>query len=137
MSEADYRAAIAVVRPDLAGMPMLVHTAGWDSDAVEVGDTIFKFPKRPDAVPRLRKEARLLARVRPRVPLTVPDMRLHETPVVFSEHAKIPGEMIETPQYDVLTAPQRQAMAEALAGFYAALHAIPPEEARAAGAAVK
>jgi aminoglycoside phosphotransferase (APT) family kinase protein len=137
MTEDEYRAAIASVRPELAGVPMVVHTAGWDSDAVEVGDTIFKFPKRADAIPRLRKEASLLALIRPRVPLTVPDMRLHEMPVVFSEHTKIPGEMIETPQYDVLTALQRQAMAEALAGFYAALHAIPTEEARAAGATPK
>ena len=137
MTEAEYRTTIASVRPDLAGVPMVVHTAGWDSDAVEVGDRIFKFPKRADAIPRLRKEARLLALIRPRVPLTVPDMRLHETPVVFSEHTKIPGEMIETPQYDVLTTPQRQAMAETLAGFYAALHAIPAAEARAAGATSK
>jgi aminoglycoside phosphotransferase (APT) family kinase protein len=137
MTREEYRAAISAVRPDLAALPMLVHTAGWDSDAVEVGDSIFKFPKRPDAVPRLRKEARLLALIRPRAPLTVPDMRLHERPVVFSEHAKIPGEMIETPQYDVLTAARRQAMAAALAEFYTALHAIPLEEARAAGAATK
>ena len=137
MTESEYRAAIASVRPDLAGVPMVVHTAGWDSDAAEVGDTIFKFPKRADAIPRLRKEARLLALIRPRVPLTVPDMRLHETSTVFSEHTKIPGEMIETPHYDVLTTPQRQAMAEALAGFYAALHAIPAEEARTAGAMQK
>lgn len=134
MREADYRAAIAVVRPDLADRPMTIHTAGWDSDAAEVGGTIFKFPKRPDAIPRLRKEARLLALIRPRVSLTVPDMRLHEAPVVFSEHEKIPGEMIETPQYDVLTPAQRQVMAERLAEFYAALHAIPLAEARAAGA---
>src|SRR3569832_363217 len=134
MTEGDYRAAIKSVRTELADAPLVVHTAGWDSDAVEVGDTIFKFPKRADAIPRLRKEARLLALIRPRVPLTVPDMRLHETPVVFSEHTKIPGEMIETPQYDVLTAPQRQAMAETLAEFYAALHEIPVKEGLAAGA---
>ena len=137
MTEDEYRAAIAAVRPELGGLPLIVHTAGWDSDAVEAGETIFKFPKRPDAVPRLRTEARLLALLRPRVPLAVPDMRLHEAPVVFSEHPKIPGEMIETPQYEALTSPQRQAMAETLARFYAALHAIPLEEARAAGAGPK
>jgi aminoglycoside phosphotransferase (APT) family kinase protein len=137
MTKDDYRAAIVSVRPDLAGLPLTVHTGGWDSDAVEVGAIIFKFPKRPDAIPRLRKEAQLLALIRPRVPLTVPDMRLHEQPMVFSEHAKIPGEMIETPQYEVLTSPQRQAMADTLARFYAALHDIPTEAARGAGAGPK
>jgi aminoglycoside phosphotransferase (APT) family kinase protein len=42
--------------------------------------------------------------------------------------------MIETPQYDVLSMAQRDAMAETLAAFYAALHAIPVELAQAAGA---
>ena len=128
------RDSIATVRPDLAGLPMILHTQGWDSDAVEAGSTIFKFPKRQAAVPRLRKEAKILALVRPRVPLAVPDMRLHERPELFSEHTKIAGEMIETPQYDTLSETQRNAMAETLAGFYVALHAIPVDEARAAGA---
>ena len=127
-------AAIHSVRPDLIGQPMLRHTEGWDSDAVEAGGTIFKFPKRPEAIPRLRREARFLALIGPRVPIAVPAMQLHETPVLFSEHAKIPGEMIETPQYEVLTAAQRDAMAARLAGFYAALHAIPVAEAVTAGA---
>ena len=38
----EYRAAIEAVRPDLIDMPMVVHTRGWDSNAVEAGDTIFK-----------------------------------------------------------------------------------------------
>lgn len=137
MTEDEYRAAITGVRPDLADLPMVVHTAGWDSDAVEIGDLIFKFPQRPEAIPRLRQEAKILALIRPHVSLTVPDMRLHETPRLFSEHTKIPGEVIETPQYDVLTVPQRQAMAETLAAFYAALHAIPVEEARLVGVTPK
>jgi aminoglycoside phosphotransferase (APT) family kinase protein len=134
---AEYEAAIAAVRPDLAGAPMVLHTRGWDSDAVAAGRTIFKFPKRSEAVPRLRREARLLALVRPRVPIAVPGMRLHEAPRLFSEHAMIPGEVIETREYEALDEGRRQAMAEALAGFYAALHAIPVAEAVAIGVAPK
>ena len=135
MSDTDpYRDAIAAVRPDLAGAALILHTEGWDSVAVEAGETIFKFPKRPEAVTRLRREAQFLALIRPRVPLTVPDLRLHETPMLFSEHVKIPGEMLETPQYDLLSEMQRNSMADQLAGFYAALHAIPVAEAIAAGA---
>jgi aminoglycoside phosphotransferase (APT) family kinase protein len=139
MSEiaAQYRAAIAAVRPDLAGAPMVLHTRGWDSNAVEAGDTIFKFPKHADAPARLRREAKFLALIAPRVPLAVPRMTLHESPILFSEHVMIPGDIIETSGYDVLSDAQKQAMAETLAGFYAALHAIPVSEAIAAGAEPK
>jgi aminoglycoside phosphotransferase (APT) family kinase protein len=134
---AGYRAAIRAVRPDLADLPLVLHTRGWDSNAVEAGGTIFKFPKHRDAPPRLRREAKFLALVAPRVPLAVPRMTLHESPVLFSEHRMIPGTIIETAGYDVLSDAQKQAMAEQLAGFYAALHAIPVAEAIAAGAEPK
>jgi aminoglycoside phosphotransferase (APT) family kinase protein len=132
-----YRAAIVAVRPDLANLPMVLHARGWDSDAVEVAGWIFKFPKRPEAIERLRLEARTLALVRPRVPLNVPDLRLHKAPLLFSEHRMIPGTIIETRDYDVLTERQKQAMAARLAGFYAALHAIPVAEASAIGVGPK
>ena len=133
----EYRAAVRAVRPDLADVPMVLHTRGWDSNAVEAGDTIFKFPKHAEAPARLRREARFLALIAPRVPLAVPRMKLHETPRLFSEHVMIRGEIIETASYDVLSDAQKQAMAETLAEFYAALHAIPVSEAIAAGAEPK
>lgn len=133
----EYRAAIRAVRPDLAGAPMVLHTRGWDSNAVQAGDTIFKFPKHAEAPARLRREARFLALVAPRVPLAVPRMKLHEAPTLFSEHAMIPGDVIETAGYEVLSEAQKQAMAERLAAFYAALHAIPVADAVAAGAEPK
>ena len=132
-----YRAAIRAVRPDLAGVPMVLHTRGWDSNAVEAGEFIFKFPKHEDAPARLRREAKFLGLIAPRVPLAVPRMVLHENPTLFSEHRTIPGDIIETAGYDALSPAQQQAMAEALAGFYAALHAIPVEAALAAGAEPK
>ena len=132
-----YREAIRAVRPDLADLPLVLHTRGWDSNAVEAGDTIFKFPKHPDAPPRLRREAKFLELIAPRVPLAVPRMKLHEAPTLFSEHRMISGTIIETAGYDALSNVQKQAMAEALAGFYAALHAIPVVEAVAAGAEPK
>lgn len=132
-----YRGAIRAVRPDLADRPLVLHTRGWDSNAVEAGDTIFKFPKQAEAIPRLRREAAFLALIRPRVQLAVPDMRLHESPMLFSEHRMIPGTIIETAGYDVLSERQKQAMAETLAAFYAALHTIPVADAIAAGAEPK
>ncbi|MEO6014209.1 MAG: aminoglycoside phosphotransferase family protein [Devosia sp.] len=134
---AQYREAIRKVRPDLGNVPMVLHTRGWDSNAVEARDTIFKFPKHAEAPARLRREAKCLGLIAPRVPLAVPRMKLHETPMLFSEHVMIPGAIIETAGYNALGEAQRQAMAEKLAGFYAALHAIPITEAIAAGAEPK
>jgi aminoglycoside phosphotransferase (APT) family kinase protein len=133
----EYRDAIAAIHPELAGGPAILHTRGWDSDAVEVGGTIFKFPKQPEAVERLRREARFLALIRPRVQLTVPDMVLHEASLVFSEHRMIPGTVIETAGYDALSKTQQTAMGEALGEFYAELHQIPVADAIAAGAEPK
>ncbi|HVY50812.1 MAG TPA: aminoglycoside phosphotransferase family protein [Devosia sp.] len=128
-----YREAIAEVRPDLAGATARLHARGWDSDAIEAGGTLFKFPKGPEAAGRLRLEARILTLIGPRVPLRVPKMRLHESPILFSEHEMIPGRSIEPDEYEALSPARKQAMGEALGGFYAALHAIPATEAAAIG----
>ena len=103
---AEYRAAIATVHPELSTSPMSLHTRGWDSEAVEVGDVIFKFPRRAAAEARLRREVRVLNIVRRRAHLAVPHMLLHEAPRVFSEHRIIPGAIIETAGYDALTPTQ-------------------------------
>lgn len=129
-----YRAAILAVRPDLAGVTLVSHDHSWDSLAIEAGDALFKFPKTSVAEVRLRREARYLALIRPRVPLPVPDLRIHDAPLCFSEHRMIPGRIILAADYARLDEAQREAMATALAGFYAALHAIPLADAEAAGA---
>lgn len=131
---AAYRAAILAVRPDLAAAPMVAHTAGWDSLGVEAGDYLFKFPKTPIAESRLRREVKYLDLIRPRVPLRIPELRIHDQPLTFSEHRMIPGRILVTKEYDVLSELQRELMAAELGRFYAALHAIPVAEAKAAGA---
>ena len=72
---AAFIAAIAETHRELADVPMTLHTEGWDSDAVEAGGFLFKFPKTATAADRLRREARYLALIRPRVPL--PRSRSH------------------------------------------------------------
>jgi len=131
---AAFVAAIATVQPDLADVPMILHTEGWDSDAVEAGGFLFKFPKTATAADRLRREARYLALIRPRLPLCVPDLVIHESPQVFSEHRMIPGGMLLAPEYEALSDHQRDLMAAELGRFYVVLHTIPLAEAEAAGA---
>jgi hypothetical protein len=118
----------------LADEPMTLHTEGWDSTAVEAGGFLFKFPKTTTAADRLRREAKYLALIRPRVEMRIPELVIHDHPQVFSEHLMIPGNMLYAPQYDLLSDRQRDAMALQFGRFYAALHAIPLHEAEAAGA---
>ena len=129
------RAIIIRQFPELAAAPCTLLAAGWDSLAVDVDDRwIFKFPPEADAAMALRREAGLLELVRGVVTLPVPSLTLFETPRLFSRHAKIPGEHLVTAQYDALEEKARAALGETLGQFYAELHTISPDAAKAAGA---
>ncbi|UDF31291.1 UNVERIFIED_ORG: aminoglycoside phosphotransferase family protein [Roseateles sp. XES5] len=82
----------------------------------------------------LRREATILAVLRPHVTMRVPDLRLHEGTPLFSEHAIIPGAHLETAGYEALPEAARQALGEGLARFYADLHALDRTGMAAAGA---
>ncbi|GAB5374575.1 MAG: aminoglycoside phosphotransferase family protein [Acuticoccus sp.] len=127
-----HREAILAVRPDLGDVPMVVHDDGWDCLAVEAGASLFKFPLHPAAEWRLRREPRALALIGPRVRLAVPQMRLHERPVLMSEHTLIAGEAVDPARYARLDASERERLAHDLAAFYAEIHAIVPEAVAAA-----
>jgi len=129
------RQVITSVLPEFGNSALSILNAGGDSVGVEAdGQWIFKFPRHPEAEARLRKECRILTMVRHHADLPVPDMVLYEAPRLFSRHRKLPGQFLETVDYILLTERQRDAIAEKLAGHCAALHAIPHDEARAAGA---
>lgn len=130
-----YRAAILRAFPDLATSAFRLLAESWDSMAVEVdGRLVFKFPRHEAAAGRLRKEAALLAMIRPSVSLPVPDLVLEEGPPLFSRHAKIPGEHLLTAHYAELPEEARRRLAEDLARFHAELHRLDPGRMAAAGA---
>jgi hypothetical protein len=119
-----YRAALVERFPELTDEPLMVLSAGWDCIALDAGGKLLlKFPRNAAAAARLRKEVRLLEVIRPRVKMTVPDMRLSDTPL-FSWHRPIAGAHLLSADYDLLTDAARCELAEAIAGFYADLHAI-------------
>ena len=129
------RDAILAVRPDLAGAVFRSLPGGWHSRAV-VADArfVFKFPQGADAERALQREATILAALRPHVSMRVPDLRLHAGTPLFSEHAIIPGEHLETAEYEALPAAAQQALGDDLARFYADLHALDRTRMAAAGA---
>jgi hypothetical protein len=90
-------AAITYAVPGLSDSTFTLHTAGWDSVAVEVDDRlIFKFPRSEAAELALVREARLLEMVRPAVTIRVPDLIVHHGPPLFSQHTKLQGEHLVT-----------------------------------------
>ena len=110
-------------------------TAGWDCVAVDVDDRrIFKFPRHERAAEALVREAALLAVVRARVEMPLPDLRLHPGPPRFSHHPKIAGQHLVKAQYQQLPEVRRQQLGEAMALFYAQLHALPVPLMQVAGA---
>jgi len=130
-----FRAAIVARHPDLADAAFRPLPGGWHSRAFAVDDRlVFKFPQGEEAERALRREATILAALRPHLSMRVPDLRLHDGTPLFSEHAIIPGEHLETAHYDALPEPARQALGEALARFYADLHARDRGRMRVAGA---
>jgi aminoglycoside phosphotransferase (APT) family kinase protein len=131
----DPLAAILRAHPDLAGAGVIRHDGGWDSVAFDVGDAwIFKVPRHALAEVGLRREVSLLAMLRGRVSLPIPDMTLHEGPPVFSAHPKLAGGQVPPDVYAGLTEEARNRLAESLGRFFADLHAIPTATALAAGA---
>lgn len=122
--------------PELAGASFRPLTMGWHSIAIDVDDRlIFKFPRNAEAERALRREAGILAAVRPRISMRVPALELFNAPRLFSCHAKIPGEHLLADQYEQLPPRARERLADELALFYAQLHALSAELMIEAGAA--
>lgn len=133
--DADLRAAILRHFPELAGAQFRLHTRGFHSIAVDADDRlIFKFPRSEEAAQALRREAGLLAVLRPRLGMPVPDLTLIEEPTLFSRHAKLAGDHLLSADYARLPEAARATLAQDIARFYAELHALDHGLMRQAGA---
>ena len=116
-------------------MSFTVAGRGWHSLAVDIGGRfIAKFPDGGEAEEALKREASLLAAVRPQLTLPVPDMTIHDGPPLFSLHGKLPGKTLDSDGYAKLDGQARRRLAEDIALFLAELHAIDPAIMHKAGA---
>lgn len=131
---ARFRALVIGTLPQFAGGTFTTLTGGWDSVALECDDWIFKFARHAEAEARLRREVALLAFLKPRITMQLPQMVLHEGPVPFSQHLKIPGASLERAQYLELDEGRRDALATRMAQLYAELHVLPLNRLQAIGA---
>lgn len=131
----ELRAAIVAFFPELQSARFNLHIIGWDSVAVDVDDRlIFKFPRHAEAERRLKAEAGLLAVLRPKVTMPLPDQQLHEGPPLFSCHTKLRGEHLLAAHYERLPVKARERIAADVALFFAELHALDYAVMKEAGA---
>jgi len=131
----ELRAAVIEAFPQYRSACFSVAGRGWHSLAVDIDDCLIaKFPQGPEAACALRREASLLAAVRPHLTLPVPDMKLVERPILFSLHKKLTGSIFLAADYELLPDRARDALAETLAQFFAEIHAIERKFMHAAGA---
>jgi len=118
--------------PSLAPADVILLGAGWDNTAFTVnGDYIYRFPRRTSALNLLLAESKVLPELAKRAPLPIP------VPVYFGKpgdgypwpfvgYRKLSG---RTACQANLSDLQRTVIAEPLAQFLAAIHAIPVEDA--------
>ena len=126
---------IAGVLPGLSGSEISTLASGWDSNAFAVeGRIVIKVPKHAKARERLRREAALLALVRPKLTLPVPDLHLVEGPPLFSWHEMLRGEQVQAADYHRLPEGARDRLGRDLGRFLAELHRVGVPAARDAGA---
>lgn len=125
-----YLAAVLTCDPSLAGREAVVIGGGEANTVLEVGEYVFRFPRNPAALARLRTEATLLQRLAPGAPVAIPaptHLRVEgELGNVFMGYRLLPGEPLRRDTWLALSDPQRQRAATALGRFLAWLHGLGP-----------
>ena len=122
---ARYRALVVATLPQFVGGRFATAGNGWDSVALECDGWIFKFPRNAVAEERLRREVKVLAFLKPRMTMALPQMVLHEGETPFTQHRKLDGRALERADYLKLGSGQRNALALRMAQLYVELHALP------------
>ncbi len=124
------RTALADALPESALGDVAFLASGWDNYAYEAevdgAAWIFRFPKRENRVAWLLREVRVLDVLRPHVPCPVPaevgPFTSDAVPYPFAGYPRLPGRQA---QYLPADWPGAVRVAEDLAAFLSALHAIP------------
>lgn len=100
--------------------------AGQNNRVLDFGDRIVRIPRHAGAEAALRREAGLLGRLRPALPIAVPDVRIVVSGIgTIAVHDRLPGEPFQS--LDGFGEAERERLARDLASFLRALHGVPAE----------
>ena len=135
MRRADYIASIHAAYPQLRIEQLRLNDEGQYNDILIVNDDlIFRFPRHDEGIEKLEREIALLDRIRPLVPLPIPEptyRRLTPRAVgqVFAGYRMLPGEPLWRETATAITDPAVvRRLATQLATFLHALHGIPTDQ---------
>jgi aminoglycoside 2''-phosphotransferase len=104
-------------------MSATIVEAGQNNRVLDFGDRIVRIPRHAEAEAALRREAGLLSRLRPALPIAVPDVRIVESKVgAIAVHDRLPGEAF--PSLDGFGEKGRDRLARDLASFLRSLHGL-------------
>jgi aminoglycoside 2''-phosphotransferase len=122
---------------DLAFLGEGHFTAAWLVD----GSVVYRFAKHADAALSLRREACLLPRLAPHLPLKIPQPRYYDVPVdppaAVGAHVLIEGEPLTRQQYDALDRQSQDRCAAQIAAFLRVLHQTDRHVAQQCGVDVR
>jgi aminoglycoside 2''-phosphotransferase len=132
MRRADYIASIHAAYPQVRIERLRLNDEGQYNDILIVNDDlIFRFPRHEEGIEKLAKEIALLDRIRPLVPLPIPEpiyRRLTPRAVgqVFAGYRMLPGEPLWRETVAAITDPAIvRRLTMQLASFLHRLHGIP------------
>ncbi|NQY38148.1 MAG: cupin-like domain-containing protein [Alteromonadaceae bacterium] len=94
---------------------------------------IVKFPRSNFGVQGLYAEQEVTDFIRNKVQLGIPDISIHEEPVVLGRYPKLPGKSFAQTHYEQLSEQTKANLAEQLAQFMADMHVIPLENMKQTG----
>jgi aminoglycoside phosphotransferase (APT) family kinase protein len=127
--------AIGEQFPALRDAPVAPFGSGWDNAAFLVDRRfIFRFPVRRIAAPLIEREIAILPLIAPALPLPIPAATFIGVPSLVFPHAFAGYPLLAGTPSDTLELSEdaRAGLAEPLATFLRALHAIPPATIAAA-----
>jgi aminoglycoside phosphotransferase (APT) family kinase protein len=128
LTGADAAALIGQQFPALAPVRLKPLGTGWDNAAFLINDAlVFRFPLRQAMAASLLREAEILPRLAPHLPLPIPNLSYvgvptNAYPFAFAGYRILPG---RTADQRPPSPSERADLAPALARFLAALHRIP------------
>lgn len=129
MTEQQFLSSIRSEFPELIWHKHRYIDHGWDHYVVIMDDSmVFRAPKQAAAIPKFLDEIHLLAHLRHRVPVGLPDYTHIAADGSFAGYAILPGALLTRDAFQHLNPADQTEIAAQLAGFLTTLHGIPESE---------
>jgi aminoglycoside phosphotransferase (APT) family kinase protein len=98
---------------------------GWDHDVVILNDkTVFRFPNSPEYKTILKDEVRLMAYLKNKINITIPQYKYVSSDHSFAGYEIIPGDSLTVAKFSSIPSGDRSNITKQLASFFTSLHMV-------------